>query len=89
MITEDHVQAHLDKLLDKAGTVGDLPFTAGCSQCQGGLLPGDHVPYGSTTAQLPPTWCDCVWERGEAYVQDLVDAQELVLIDNELQEPQP
>jgi hypothetical protein len=35
-----------------------------CNACKGGgMLPGDSVPYGSTTAQLPDDYCDCVIEQ--------------------------
>lgn len=37
---------------------------ADCKACKGfGMLPGDRVPYGSTTAQLPDDYCDCVLEQ--------------------------
>jgi hypothetical protein len=35
-----------------------------CRACKGfGMLPGGSVPYGSTTAQLPDDYCDCVIEQ--------------------------
>lgn len=38
-----------------------------CPSCHGrGTVPGDWVPYGSTSTQLPGAYCDCmddaVWE---------------------------
>lgn len=37
---------------------------ADCKACHGGgMLAGDSVPYGSTTASLPDEFCDCVLEQ--------------------------
>ena len=45
--------------------------------CLEGLRPGDYVPYGSTTAQLPTVICECVYDA----VDEAIERGELVLND--------
>lgn len=71
-------EAYLERVMDKG--VDSLPFEVGCKWCRGGLVPGDWVPYGSTSAQLPNTWCDCVYEKGMQWIDEAFDAGELVLL---------
>jgi hypothetical protein len=42
----------------------EITPTSDCKACHGGgLVRGDSVPYGSTWANLPDDYCDCVIEQ--------------------------